>query len=178
MPAFLNKMRVLFNSGQYLENYQLDSNLRYILDSIRKIEPAVYPSFCAMYYLGCRASESIDRSLWSVNPDNSYTLQPLKNNDVRHFDSFEVPFEFQLFIEGINVPDYNVNYERLRYLFKMFSIYPRIWVGKKESTCHLFRHNYVKKLLSQSFTNEEIRVKLGEKNMKSALAYIDSQFRI
>lgn len=178
MPAFLNKMRVLFNSAQYLENFELDSNLRYILESVKKIEPAVYPSFSAMYHLGCRASESIDRSLWSVNPDNSYTLQPLKNNDVRQFNSFEVPFEFQLYIEGINEPGYNVNYERLRYLFKMFSIYPRIWVGKKESTCHLFRHNYVKKLMSQGLSNEEIRVKLGEKNMKSALSYIESQFRV
>lgn len=178
MPAFLNKMRALFDSNQYLEHYELDSNLRFILDSVKKIEPAVYPSFSAMYFLGCRASESIDRSLWSVNSDNSYTLRPLKNNDHRQFDSFEVPFEFQLYIEGINEPGYNVNYERLRYLFKMFSIYPRIWIGRKESTCHLFRHNYVKKLMSQGFSNEDIRVKLGEKNMKSALSYIESQFRI
>lgn len=171
-------MRVLFNSGNYIKNYELDSNLRYILDSVKQIEPAVYPSFSAMYHLGCRASESIDRSLWSVNPDNSYSLRPLKNNDVRQFNSFEVPFEFQLFIEGVNVPDYIVNYERLRYLFKMFSIYPRIWIGKKESTCHLFRHNYVKKLLSQGLSYEDVRIKLGEKNMKSAMAYIDSQYRI
>lgn len=174
----LDKMRALVDTGCYLSNDELDSNLRYILGEVRKIEPAVYPCFSAMYFTGCRASESIDVSRWTIQADNSYILDTLKNNDPRYFSNFDLPFEFQLYIEQSAFVSYSINYERLRYLFKMFSLYPRIWIGRKESTCHLFRHNYVKKLMSQGLTNEEIRVKLGERNLKSALSYINSRYRI
>lgn len=174
----LDKMRVLLDSGYYLSNDELDSNLKYILGEVRKIEPAAYPCFAAMYFTGCRASESIDVSRWTIQTDSSYILDTLKNNDPRYFSNFDLPFEFQLYLEQSVFVPYSINYERLRYLFKMFSNYPRIWIGKKESTCHLFRHNYVKKLIHQGLTNEEIRVKLGERNMKSALSYINSRYRI
>ncbi len=174
----LDKMRALVDSGYYLSNDELDSNLKYILGEVRKIEPAAYPCFAAMYFTGCRASESIDVSRWTILTDSSYILNTLKNNDPRYFSNFDLPFEFQLYLEQSVFVPYSINYERLRYLFKMFSNYPRIWIGKKESTCHLFRHNYVKKLIHQGLTNEEIRVKLGERNMKSALSYINSRYRI
>lgn len=176
--SFLDKMRALVDSSYYLSNNELDANLRYILDEVRKIEPAAYPCFAAMYFTGCRASESIDADRWTVQPDSSYVLETLKNNNPRYFTNFDLPFEFQLYLEQSEFVAYRINYERLRYLFKMFSNYPRIWVGKKESTCHLFRHNYVKKLIDQGFNNEEIRIKLGERNMKSALSYINSRYRI
>lgn len=176
--TLLDKMRAIVGPGYYLSNTELDSNLRYILDQVRKIEPAAYPCFAAMYFTGCRASESIDASRWIIQPDSSYILTTLKNNDYRYFSNFDLPFEFQLYIEQSALIPYSINYERLRYLFKMFSNYPRIWIGKKESTCHLFRHNYVKKLINQGLTNEEIRVKLGERNLKSALSYINSRYRI
>lgn len=178
MPSFLNKMRALFSEPDLLDNYQLDSNLKSIVDRVKEIEPSVYPCFSVMYFTGCRASESFDKSLWLRNQDNSYILHPLKNNNVRYFSSFEIPFEFQLFLESSNALPSFINYEKLRYLFKSFSLYPRIWIGNKESTLHLYRHNYVKKLIDQGFTNEEIQIKLGEKSMKSALSYIESRYRI
>lgn len=178
MPAFINNMRALFSSAQYISNVDLDNNLKSILLSVKKIDPYLYPSFSAMYYCGCRASESINADLWTIKNDHSYILTPLKNNNERVFESFEVPFEFQLFLENMKLQPTSINYEKLRYRFKSFSLYPRIWIGKKESTCHLFRHNYVKRLMSAGYSHEEIRIKLGEKNLSSAMSYIESRFRI
>lgn len=143
---------------------------------VQNSEPFALPHFEAMFHLGCRASESINRSLWKKTSEFMYELSPLKKNNRRYFHTQDVPDSFKFYLENDRKVDYSLNYNKLSYLFKQLSLYRSIYVGEKQSTLHLFRHNYVKILLANHFTNEEIQYRLGERNLKSAMSYINSEF--
>jgi hypothetical protein len=83
---------------------------------------------------------------------------------------------FELMLADSSIPNENKIALALNYLYKKLTLYPRIFVGKKQCTNHLFRHNYVKKLIAKGMTDEQIRIHMGERQMKSALAYINSIF--
>lgn len=159
-----------------ISNLELHYNLSYIVERVRDSEPFALPHFEVMFLLGCRASESFNKSLWRKTSEFIYELSPLKGNNRRFFHTQDVPDSFKFYLENDRAVSYSLNYNKLSYLFKQLSLYRSIYVGEKQSTLHLFRHNYVKILLANHFTNEEIQHRLGEKNLKSAMAYISSEF--
>lgn len=156
----------------------LNNNLLHVLHRARHSEPTALPHFEIMYRTGCRASESINRNLWTFESNKTVTLQPLKGNLSRHFFIEDLPASFITFLEYNEDTGYYYNYNTLSYLFKQLSLYRNIFIGNKESTLHLFRHNHVKLLLAEGYTDIEIQNTLGEKNMKSALSYITSTFHM
>lgn len=157
-------------------NNELDVSLRNVVDKCKVTEPFFFPQFSAMYYLGIRANESIIKNRWEKVDNNIYKLTPLKKNNIRLFDVREIPEDFLNYINNARVIELTPSYSQLNYLFKIFFTYRSLFVGDKQSTLHLFRHNYVKKLIDKGFTNDEIMVDLGERTMGSTRAYIDSVF--
>lgn len=156
----------------------VNNNLQRVLNFVQKNEPACLPYFAVMYNLGIRASESFNFNLWSLENQNFIILRPLKYNDVRVFSLEEIPISFLNLLHNNNLTNYKVNYSRLNYLYNSGALYNNIYIGNKSTTLHLFRHIYVKRLILRGFSDIEIKNNLGERNLKSALAYINSKFHI
>lgn len=159
-----------------LTNAQINSVLQNVVSQCYIIEPITGPLFEVMYMCGVRAGESINRNLWTFQNNDVVILTPQKWNDKRIFLTSEIPSNFLNYLQNDALLEFTHNYSRLNYLFNNLCVYPDIYIGRKKSTCHLFRHNYVKKLLEQNKTPEEIRATMGERQLKSAMAYINSKF--
>lgn len=164
--------------SEFLTNQEIRKELRRIVQEVKNFDAVVYPQFLAMYWLGIRAQESIKREMWQFQGSDVLVLSPQKYNDKRVFAVQDVPEEFLFYLKNADLFKYNVNYSRLNYTFSQLINYSAIFVGKKASTLHLFRHNFVKKLLEIGKTPEEIKIILGERQMKSTLAYVDSKFSL
>lgn len=155
----------------------IDRDLSRICNCVHKYERVYYPFFEVMYDLGVRAVESYDISRWRIDSSGAIILQPQKGNDVRVFDSDLLSSVFLSYVKGeINVPVY-INYDRLNGAFRRYTMYHGIYVGNKKSSLHLFRHNFVKQQMLLGYSDEEIQQMLGERNVESALSYINSVFR-
>ena len=155
----------------------IDRDLNRVCNCIAKHEQIFYPFFEVMYDLGVRAVESFDMSRWRIDASGVVILQPQKGNDVRIFDKNLLSSTFLSYIKGeINIPDY-INYDRLNSAFRRYTMYYNIYVGNKKSSLHLFRHNFVKQQMLLGYSDEEIQQILGERNIKSAQAYISSVYR-
>ena len=166
-----------FYISMKIDNDTINQSLLLFLNHIQKHLPFLLPQYECMYYLGCRSVEVIERSRWEFIEDSFLLLQPGKNNNQRIFKANSVPNSFLEYLKSESLDHNFATYQKLNYNFNKYFIYSHIYVGNKECRLHLFRHNYVKTLISQGFTNEEIKDKLGEKNQSSADMYINSMFR-
>ena len=160
-----------------INNNTINQSLLLFLNHIQKYLPFLLPQYECMYYLGCRSVETIERSRWEFIEDNFLILQPGKKNNQRIFKIDNVPDSFLEYLKNESLDSNFVTYQKLNYNFNKYFIYSHIYVGNKESRLHLFRHNFVKLLIDQGFSDEEIRDKLGEKTQSSANMYINSVFR-
>lgn len=155
----------------------IDRDLNRICNCVAKYEQVFYPFFEVMYDLGVRAVESYDISRWRIDASGAVVMQPQKGNDVRIFDKELLSSTFLSYIKGeISVPDY-INYDRLNGAFRRYTMYHGIFVGNKKASLHLFRHNFVKQQLLLGYSEEEIQQMLGERNIESAQAYVNSVYR-
>ena len=67
-----------------------------------------------------------------------------------------------------------------------FADYPQLFIGnpsamlrnRKQVSTDLFRHNKAKRLFAEGYTETQIQNYLGEKDLKNALAYINSEIYI
>lgn len=159
-----------------ITNESLNLNLLNVIRRAHISAPIFTPHLEIMYRTGCRASESINRHLWEYSSKDIMILHPLKGNLTRHFYIKDLPQSFLTYLFYENNIGYTVNYNKLSYLFSQLSLYRNIYIGNKASTLHLFRHNHVKLLLKEGYTEIEIKNTLGEKNLKSAMSYINSTF--
>lgn len=160
-----------------IDNNTINQSLLLFLNHIQKHLPFLLPQYECMYYLGCRSIEALERDRWEFIEDSFLVLRTSKKNNQRIFKIDNVPNSFLEYLKNESLEHNFVTYQKLNYNFNKYFIYSRIYVGNKECRLHLFRHNYVKILISQGFSNEEIRDKLGEKHQSSADMYINSVFR-
>lgn len=168
---------VFFFMFMKIDNSTINQSLLLFLNHIQKHLPYLLPQYECMYFLGCRSVEAIERKRWEILDDSFLILQPSKRNNQRIFKVDNIPDSFLAYLRNESLEDNFVTYQKLNYNFNKYFIYSHIYVGNKESRLHLFRHNYVKMLVSRGFTSEEIKDKLGEKNQSSADIYINSVFR-
>lgn len=155
---------------------QINAELVRIVNKCYSVEPITAPLMEVMYQNGVRVNEAIERSLWTFQGTDVVVLTPQKYNDMRIFDKSDIPELFLNYLQNEHLLNFTPNYSRLNYLFNILTIYPDVYIGRKKSTNHLFRHNYVKKLLAKGMTPEQIRSHMGERQLKSAMAYINSTF--
>lgn len=158
-----------------INNNQLDKALLTVIERVRRDAPQWEMYFLVYYQLGTRAREPLRRNLWTFADKNTIILMPQKNNAPRLFLRREIPRNF---LEHLKHPDFleiTPSYSQLNYLFKQAFPYNNLYVGKKSSTLHLFRHNYARALKWQGYTDEEIKIKMGEHQQSSADEYIYSE---
>jgi len=132
--------------------------------------------FNLLYLTGCRINDILEFQRWNVLNNGDLLLQPQKNNNLRLFKQNEVTLLFYNSILENNNMFNGMLYGSCEYhLLKVINKYD-IRKDKKKITTHLYRHNYTKKLKMKGFTDEQIKVILGEKQLASAQNYIYSSF--
>jgi hypothetical protein len=135
--------------------------------------PRIAANIQLMWSTGCRLIESVEASRWSVN-GNKITLDTAKRNNKRKFFFDEIPEISKKFIEsgenfGLEKPQNTFQYQQqLFFGARIFTI------GEKKSFNHLFRHNVARQKKKAGWTDKQIKIWLGEKNLISAEQYIYS----
>lgn len=131
--------------------------------------------FELMYKTGCRISEAINPSLWHRVGADVLILQPLKLNNNREFLISEVNcFLLDNLLNG-NLTVFDLNYSKVNYhILNQIRSYD-VTIRNKNSSCHLFRHNYAKQLKLQGKSDVQIKNIMGERNQSSANEYIYSE---
>lgn len=127
-----------------------------------------------MYITGCRASEALDFSKWLLLGNGNVALDPLKGNNKRIID---LGFFYQKFEEKWLVGESffgGLTYRQLNYYTDKFFGNQKFWNLSKSLECHLFRHNYAKRLVRMGLSDIEVKDKMGERNQSSADQYIYS----
>lgn len=157
-----------------ITNNELDSICRETLELSSIIDPNLTILYDIMYRTGCRINDVLEFNRWTVLMNGNIQLEPQKNNNLRVFQESELP---SIFYDNL-VNNYNfLNgyfYGKCEYHLKSIINKYDIRRYDKKITTHIFRHNYAKKMSDTGMTNEQVRVKLGEKQLSSATGYISS----
>jgi len=149
----------------------LDSLLAYEVSRLPAYAPTLSFAASLLYATGCRATEAVELNKWTIVGNGTVTLQPLKHNTLRTFNLSILPTTFTYWFN--NQPLYNewTTYRRLQYLCaKMFGGY-QIEVGKKNSLLHLFRHNYIRKLVNSGLPLAQVQALMGHATIDTTTAY-------
>lgn len=135
-------------------------------------------AFQLMFDTGCRVNETIEINRWNIINSTQITLKPQKGNLIRTFNQADLDPEFINSIQN-NLPiSYNLTTDKLRYSLKTHFVNYGFYIGNKKSVSHIFRHNFAKQLKLRGFTDNQIKLSLGEKNLSSAVGYIYSDVYI
>jgi len=159
---------------KYLSPVELDTMLKGICSGVSN---SFYPysvMFDTMYQTGARYHEVQDVTRWQMLHSNLYQLTTAKGGEIRQFQANEIPLQYRQYITW-NVKECTSHgYRTIVRTFYAFSKYRILYVGDKPCSLHLFRHNYVKRLLAIGLTPYQIQQKLGHVDMKNTMKYVDS----
>lgn len=137
-----------------------------------------YPVWLLMKQTGCRIGESLDTQRWS-QIGSIYELVPQKNNNVRIIQKTELTTITANWITNGNQNPAANNYNRYVHQFHQIFGYKRFFIGQKGVSSHLLRHRIVKEKKEElGWSDENIRIWLGEKTQKAADSYIYSQIYV
>lgn len=155
-----------------LSNLQLDSSLRDFVNSVNNIQPLLFPIFNTLYKLGMRAVECTELTRYHIITESTIEFQPSKHNATRIIDVADVdPFIYNLILEGETI--YRpFSYATMTYTFVMFYEYKSVFSGKKKVSTHLFRYNYIRKLMDSGYSKSEIGLRIGEQDLSNLETYM------
>lgn len=131
-----------------------------------------YKKICeVLYATGCRASEAYELNLWEIVTPEVLILRPKKFNDRRIIlTGTTPPFFYDMLLNNISFGTY-ITYRKLQYNINQIASQYGIEVLDKDSVAHVFRHNYVRKLLNEGKTEVEIKEILGERTLQATRNY-------
>lgn len=151
-----------------------------VCNDIKQIAPIYYPFAELQRLTGCRVTEAFTPSLWSCDEAKRYTLKALKGNNPRVFcpEWYDHLSMLLTAIESWALAYCSQsNYRRIiRRLFRLHGLYRVSKSGTAFASTHTFRHAYVARYLPLEPTWEELLKDLGEKTIKAANEYVNSQF--
>lgn len=167
-------------AGTPIDNATLIDVCQQVCNELKQIAPIYYPFAELQRITGCRVSEAFTPNLWSCDEDKRYTLKALKGNNPRVFCP-EWYDNLSILLTAIEswalAYCSQSNYRRIiRRLFKLHGLYRVSKNGTAFAGSHTFRHAYVARYLPLEPTWEELLQDLGEKTMKAANEYVNSQF--
>lgn len=168
--------------GTAIDNATLIDLCQQVCSDVQQIAPVFYPFAELQRFTGCRVTEAFTPSLWSCDESGRYTLKALKGNYPRVFCP-EWHDHLSILLTAISswalAYCSQSNYRRIiRHLFKLHGLYRVSKGGTAFAGSHTFRHAYVARYLQLEPTWEELLKDLGEKTMKAANEYVNSQFYI
>lgn len=136
--------------------------------------PIYRPHIHILYKTGCRVNEVFNNRIALDLNEENILITPQKKNNLR-----VIPITPDI---NINLVKELINKQELTYLNKrnlqrviekVSLIYP-LYVGRKQTSAHIFRHNYIRKLHSTGVTIEEINRILGYTTQTVANTYLQS----
>ena len=136
--------------------------------------PTYFTLFLVHRNTGCRSSESLNKSLWSVPGDGLVYLSPLKGNSTRSFPVSQIPSSYIDWLLGVNNLYDHMTERRLSYSFEMLYKYPNVMKGNKQSALYLFRYHYVQLAYSLGISVSDITSNMGWSSDTIALGYINA----
>lgn len=154
-----------------LTNEQLDNLLNSLLSYTSGRDMLLLDYYTTMYNTGARPEELADVSLWSQIDDETIRLRALKGNNPRTFDAglFSITFINRL-IKGLELfPACRPSTSRL--WFNRYFKFARVYIGNKESSLYLFRHNRFKLYRDSGLTDDECLAKSGETKIDTFNVY-------
>ncbi len=131
-----------------------------------------------MYHYGVRIGEVFDNHILFDNINNQLIIQPQKRNNKRiitqiarytaeHLERLYIMNELQ-----------QINYKSLQREISKLAPYRCMKNGNKNISTHIFRHNYIKQLEQQGYTQAQITTHMGYKSNEVAEIYTNSKLTI
>lgn len=124
--------------------------------------PPVYNSFLVdLYNTGCRPNELTDQDLWNTLSPTTFSLQPLKGNNLRYFSDTQLSVALVNWLTGGN-QDYNYcTYSKMKNIWRNNSSSPQVYKDQKPMDLYCFRYRFVKSLALSGYSDTDIQGIMG-----------------
>lgn len=159
----------------YLTNTELDEACAKIVQKIKAHRPEYGNRIEFMYLYGCRIGELFDNRISFNATTGNVEIIAQKGNNVRinPMVNIKVP----QIVEEINLTDDNfwVNKRNLQRVIEQHNPYSSLWCGEKNIGAHMFRHNWIKKMVAAGYQIETINQMLGYTTQTIADTYLISK---
>ena len=144
-----------------VSNEELEVICKKIVVTAKSNYPMYYPHIYLLYKTGCRIGEVFDFRMHYNEERNTINIIAQKKNYVR-----EIPVDETFNLELLNrlmirQDLFYLNIRNLQRSLKKLMPISNIFCGKKNIGAHIFRHNYIRKLLADGKTIEEINEHMG-----------------
>jgi integrase len=144
-----------------VSNEELEIICKKIVVTAKSEYPMYYPHIYLLYKTGCRIGEVFDFRMHYNEERNTINIIAQKKNYVREIPVDET-FNLELLNRLMNRQDlFYLNIRNLQRTLKKLMPISNIFCGKKNIGAHIFRHNYIRKLLADGKTIEEINEHMG-----------------
>jgi site-specific recombinase XerD len=130
--------------------------------------------FTLLFNTGCRSSEPLKITNWSINGAGQIVLQPFKGNNQRIFDISEIPSRFITAIQDQKPYFDFYSVAKFRYVFNKYATKTQIYVENKSMDMYIFRYNKVKQLRQAGLTKAEIQTFFGWTNSGIVDEYLNA----
>lgn len=144
-----------------VSNEELEVICKKIVVTAKSDCPMYYPHIYLLYKTGCRIGEVFDYRMYFDEQKNTINVIAQKKNYVREIP-IDDTFNLELLNRLINRQDlFYLNVRNLQRCLKKLMPISNIFCGKKNIGAHIFRHNYIRKLLEDGKTIEQINQHMG-----------------
>lgn len=120
----------------------------HILQDIKEKYPYYYPHIYFMYHYGCRIGEVFNYRISLDSSGTNICIDAQKNNNQRILPAKDSETFYQLEKLQLSQNQSWLNKKNLERVIKKVHPVSDLKIGKKNVGAHLFRHNYVKKLVA------------------------------
>ena len=158
-----------------LTNNEIDDVCIEIMNRIISDYPYYAPHVKFMYYYGCRVGELFDYRITFNGITSQVIIKPQKHNNDRVLSM--VNAEIPSIVEQINITQDNSYLNKRNFQRIIEKVHPirQLMCGNKKIGAHLFRHNYIKKLVSSGYQINTIDKMMGYTNQTVQDTYAISE---
>lgn len=142
-----------------------------IYEEIYNKYPYYRPHLYFLYYYGVRINEVFNYRISIASTGSQISILPQKNNTERILPVIDEKTFY--WVEQLQLSQENqwLNKKNLERIIKKIMPIRNLRVGNKNVGCHLFRHNYIKKLVANGFQFMTIDSMLGYTTQSVADTY-------
>lgn len=160
---------------RYLTPTEIDNICRDLVEKISRKYPYYKAYINFVYAYGCRIGELFNYAISFNASTNKVEITPQKKNNTRILTP--INFEVQKWIEEINLTQDKtyLNKRNLQRIIEKEILLNNLKCGNKKIGCHIFRHNYIKKLVAEGRQISTIDTLMGYTTQTVADTYAISQ---
>lgn len=135
--------------AKFIGTQDIDAICRQIITNVSEVCPVYLPHVLFMYHYGCRIGELFDFRIWFEPETATVCINPQKKNNLRRLPM--VHNDTPQWIEKINLlqEEFHINKRNLQRVIEKAHPVRNLKCGQKNIGAHIFRHNYIKKLVAE-----------------------------